>query len=228
MLGGVGAGEGDLPGYPIRFLYRLWRLNSPKGTRLLAIPSVHSGLGQRVEVTGLPVGPRARELGWSREAAATTLVARSWVTPLGSLVHFAPSCARCYSWRCPQAGTLKCDKRKAQRRPSPWAAVPLPAAGIARGAQAPWVAVPADRDLQPVRRFGACPADREALAEGLQPCGVTTVAMESTGVYWLPLFELREARGFVAGLVAAREVHRAPGRPQSAVQDCQGLPRFHT
>jgi len=54
------------------------------------------------------------------------------------------------------------------------------------------------------------------------------MVMESTGGYWSPLFELREARGFVAVLVAAQEVQRAPGRPRSDVQDCQWLPRLPT
>jgi len=90
------------------------------------------------------------------------------------------------------------------------------------------VAVPPASDPQPVRRFGACTADLEALADWLQQCGVTTVAMESTGVYWIPLFELLEARGFIVVLAEAREVQRAPGRPKSDGQACQWLQRLHT
>src|SRR5262249_15926084 len=70
------------------------------------------------------------------------------------------------------------------------------AAGIDIGATAHWVCVPADRQAQRVAHFGTCPADLEALAAWLQQCGVTTVAMESTGVYWVPLYELLETRGF--------------------------------
>ena len=88
--------------------------------------------------------------------------------------------------------------------------------------------MPPDCDSQPVRRFGACTADLEAIAPWLQQCGVTTVAMESTGVYWIPLFELLEARGFAVVLADAREVQRAPGRPKTDVQDCQWLQRLHT
>jgi len=106
--------------------------------------------------------------------------------------------------------------------------VNLHAAGIDIGATEHWVAVPSDSDSQPVRRFGACTADLEALADWLQQCGVTTGAMEATGVYWIPLFELLEARGFTVVLADAREVQRAPGRPKSDVQDCQWLQRLHT
>jgi transposase len=64
------------------------------------------------------------------------------------------------------------------------------AAGIDIGEAAHWVAVPPGGDPQPVRRFGTFTADLDALADWLIDCGVTTVAMESTGVYWIPLFEL--------------------------------------
>src|SRR5262249_56163274 len=78
------------------------------------------------------------------------------------------------------------------------------AAGIDVGADAHWACVPADRQPEPVRRFGTCTADLEALADWLQACGVTTVAMESTGVYWIPLYELLEARGVQVRLVESR------------------------
>src|SRR5712692_7927571 len=123
---------------------------------------------------------------------------------------------------------MKRDNRQGNGLPAQLAAVNLHAAGIDIGAQAHWVAVPPDSDAQPVRGFGACTADLEAMANWLQQCGVTTVAMESTGVYWIALFELLEARGFAVVLTDAREVQRAPGRPKSDVQDCQWLPRLHT
>ena len=123
---------------------------------------------------------------------------------------------------------MKRDQRKAKRRPSHLATINPHAAGIDIGAQEHWVAVPPDTDPQPVRRFGACTADLQTLADWLQHCGVTTVAMESTGVYWIALFELLEARGFDVVLADAREVQRAPGRPKSDAQDCQWLQRLHT
>jgi transposase len=102
------------------------------------------------------------------------------------------------------------------------------AAGIDVGADEHWVAVPADRDAEPVRRFGACTADLEAIAAWLRACGVTTVAMESTGVYWIPLYELLEARGLAVQLVDARQVARAPGRPKTDPNDCQWIQRLHS
>ena len=102
------------------------------------------------------------------------------------------------------------------------------AAGIDIGAAEHYVAVPADADPQPVRRFGACTADLETLADWLAACGVTTVVMESTGVFWIPLFELLESRGFAVRLVDARQRRRIPGRPKSDVHDCQWLQRLHS
>jgi len=102
------------------------------------------------------------------------------------------------------------------------------AAGIDVGADAHWVAVPAEHDPEPVRRFGTCTADLEALADWLAACGVTTVAMESTGVYWIPLYELLQTRGLQVLLVDARQVARAPGRPKTDEKDCQWIQRLHS
>lgn len=101
------------------------------------------------------------------------------------------------------------------------------AAGIDIGATEHWVAVPPDHALQPVRRFGTCTPDLDALADWLLDCGVTSVAMESTGVYWIPLFELLESRGIQGILVDPRQAKRAPGRPKTDVLDCQWLQRLH-
>jgi hypothetical protein len=81
------------------------------------------------------------------------------------------------------------------------------AAGIDIGEAEHWVAVPPDRAPEPVRRFGTCTADRAVLADWLLDCGVTTVAMASTGVSWMPFFELLEAR---PGTTANRSA-RLPG-----------------
>ena len=96
------------------------------------------------------------------------------------------------------------------------------AAGIDVGSASHFVAVPADRDEQAVREFRAFTEDLEALADWLTVCGVDTVAMESTGVYWIPLFELLESRGFTVYLVNARHVKNVSGR-KSDVLDCQWL-----
>jgi transposase len=96
------------------------------------------------------------------------------------------------------------------------------AAGIDIGSASHFVAVPPDRDDEPVREFRSFTADLHALADWLTACGVETVAMESTGVYWIPLFELLDARGFTVLLVNARHVKNVTGR-KSDVLDCQWL-----
>jgi transposase len=101
------------------------------------------------------------------------------------------------------------------------------AAGIDVGAEQHWVAVPDDRDPEPVRRFATFTVDLYALADWLTQCGVDTVVMESTGVYWIPLFEVLEARGFEVKLVDPHAVRQVPGR-KSDVLDCQWLQELHT
>ena len=96
------------------------------------------------------------------------------------------------------------------------------AAGIDIGSAAHYVAVAPDRDEMPVREFASFTADLIALADWLQACAVDTVAMESTGVYWIPLYELLDARGFKVLLVNARHVKNVSGR-KSDVLDCQWL-----
>jgi transposase len=101
------------------------------------------------------------------------------------------------------------------------------AAGIDIGAAEVWVAVPPDRDEESVRVFPTFTADLNSLAEWLQACGIETVAMEATGVYWIPLFEILEAHGFVVYLVNARHLKNVSGR-KSDVLDCQWIQQLHT
>lgn len=96
------------------------------------------------------------------------------------------------------------------------------AAGIDIGSASHYVAVPPDRDDKPVREFPSFTADLHRLADWLDACGVDTVAMESTGVYWIALYELLESRGFTVLLVNARHVKNVSGR-KSDVLDCQWL-----
>lgn len=96
------------------------------------------------------------------------------------------------------------------------------AAGIDIGSGSHFVAVPGDRDDQSVREFQSFTTDLIAIANWLHDCKVDTVAMESTGVYWIPLFELLESRGFKVHLVNARHVKNVSGR-KSDVLDCQWL-----
>lgn len=101
------------------------------------------------------------------------------------------------------------------------------AAGVDVGATQIHVSVPPDRDPQPVRCFATFTADLHAAADWLQNCQIDTVAMESTGVYWIPFFQLLETRGFKVFLVNARHVKNVPGR-KTDVEDCQWLQYLHT
>ncbi|TAL79253.1 MAG: IS110 family transposase [Burkholderiaceae bacterium] len=99
------------------------------------------------------------------------------------------------------------------------------AAGIDVGASSHWVAVPAHRTEESVREFGAMTDDLSALADWLLACGVDTVALESTGVYWIPVYEMLEQRGLKVWLMDARQMKYVPGR-KSDVQDCQWLQKL--
>ena len=103
----------------------------------------------------------------------------------------------------------------------------LNSAGIDVGATSHYVAVPADRSEQPVQEFEAFTADLYRLADWLTECGVETVVMESTGVYWIPLFGVLEERGFQVMLVDPRRIKNVPGR-KTDVLDCQWLQQLHT
>ena len=100
------------------------------------------------------------------------------------------------------------------------------AAGIDVGARKVYAAVPSDRDPQPVRSFDTFTEDLEKLADWLLACGIRRVAMESTGVYWIPVFDILEAKGLRV-LVDAHHVKHVPGR-KSDVQDCQWLQYLHS
>lgn len=101
------------------------------------------------------------------------------------------------------------------------------AAGIDVGAREHYVAVPVEREVQPVRCFGAFTEDLHRLAQWLLQCGIKTVAMESTGVYWIPLYQILESYGLAVKLVNARHVKHVPGR-KSDVQDCQWLQQLES
>jgi transposase len=90
------------------------------------------------------------------------------------------------------------------------------------------VCVPADRDTEAVRKFGANSCDLISIADWLKLCGITTVAMESTGVYWIPLFELLESRGFEVYLVEPGQLAHCGARPKTDVLDVQWIQRLHT
>ena len=116
-------------------------------------------------------------------------------------------------------------RRKRQNRPTP--VINPNAAGIDVGATEVYVAVPTDRDPEPVRTFATFTRDFHELAEWLAACGVKTVAMESTSVYWIPLYTVLEERGIDVCLVNARHLKRVPGR-KSDVLDCEWLQYLHS
>lgn len=118
-------------------------------------------------------------------------------------------------------------KRPARRSKKLMERIHLHAAGIDIGAESHWVSVPEDADPKPVRQFGSVTGELLALADWLLACGVDTVAMESTGVYWIPLYEILEERGLEVLLVNARHAKNVPGR-KTDVLDCQWLQQLHT
>ena len=101
------------------------------------------------------------------------------------------------------------------------------AAGVDIGAEEIFIAVPPDRDPDPVRRFPTFTPDLEAAADWLSICGVRTVAMESTSVYWIPFYQILEERGFEVCLVNAQYVRNVPGR-KTDVSDCQWIQYLHS
>jgi transposase len=118
-------------------------------------------------------------------------------------------------------------KQPAARKQSSFPLLNPNAAGIDVGAREHYVAVPIDRDAQPVRHFGAFTKDLHSLAQWLKQCGIKTVAMESTGVYWIPLYQILESYGVKVKLVNARHVKHVPGR-KTDVQDCQWLQQLES
>ena len=101
------------------------------------------------------------------------------------------------------------------------------AAGIDIGNESHYVAVPSSRDNQPVRRFGCTTTELKAMATWLKQCGIRTVAMQSTGVYWIAVYDILENAGLEVYLVNARDTKNLPGR-KSDVQESQWLMKLHT
>ena len=121
---------------------------------------------------------------------------------------------------------VKASSRR-ESLPAELSRVNLNAAGVDVGASSHFVAVPESRCPQPVHEYASFTADLYRLADWLEECGVETVAMESTGVYWIPLFGVLEERGFQVMLVDPRRIKNVPGR-KSDVLDCQWLQQLHT
>lgn len=120
-------------------------------------------------------------------------------------------------------------KSKNQKNLSEFEQINFNAAGIDIGAETHYVAVPKGRDLKggDVRHFGSFTADLYALADWLKECRIDTVAMESTGVYWIALYELLESKGFDVKLINPMFIKNVPGR-KTDVLDCQWIQQLHT
>ena len=117
-------------------------------------------------------------------------------------------------------------QRPKRRASNPFSAINPHTAAIDIGATHHVVAVAPDRDPTPVRTFCTFSGDLHALADWLQAVGITTVALESTGVYWIPVFEILEAHGVEVVPVNARDVKHVPGR-KTDVNDAQWLQQLH-
>jgi transposase len=102
------------------------------------------------------------------------------------------------------------------------------AAGIDVASEEMWVCVPADRAELNVRKFGAFTCDLYEIADWLKDCGITSVAMESTGIYWIPLYQVLEEREFEVCLVNARQLKNVSGRPKTDRLDCTWIQRLHS
>ncbi len=126
---------------------------------------------------------------------------------------------RRFPWRCHSLTILEDEMAMRKREDE----VFPNAAGIDVGGSSHWVAVPARSSAESVREFSAMTDDLNAMADWLLACGVDTVALESTGVYWIPVFEVLEQRGLKVWLVDARQMKYVPGRGE-----CQASCRLRT
>lgn len=102
------------------------------------------------------------------------------------------------------------------------------AAGIDIGARVHYVCVPEDRDDTPIKSFGSFTEDINMMAIWLKKCGIKSVAMESTGVYWIAIYQILERAGFEVNLINAQHVKGVPGRKKTDVEDCSWLQKLHS
>jgi transposase len=153
--------------------------------------------------------------------------------PFSSVLSSRRARARCSCDPRDSVETAMAPRKQQSARSTPTlppqlAAVHLYAAGIDMGAENHWVAGPPRDDPQPVRRCGADTADLEALADWLAPWGLTTMALASPGVAWIPRFALLATRGVAVHGIDPPQVQQSKGRPKSDRRDCQGWQRLPT
>ena len=123
--------------------------------------------------------------------------------------------------------TIAHSKRDRAKKATEHAAFQPNASGIDIGAREIYVAVPPDRDEHPVRKCGTFTSDLDEMAEWLVSCGITTVAMESTGVYWIPVYDAVERHGMEACLVNPRNMKNVPGK-RTDFHECQWIQHLHS
>lgn len=171
---------------------------------------------------------RARLRAWSQKLPATTVVKHK-LSRLGDCPLLIISARKhpFHSQRRDFIMKKRSRKSKAGKLPAELKRVNLNAAGIDIGSASHFVAVPDGRDTETVREFKSFTSDLHELSNWLERCGISTVVMESTGIYWIPLFEILEAKGFEVRLVNPRHLKNVPGR-KSDVLDCQWLQQLHT
>jgi len=124
-----------------------------------------------------------------------------------------------------EPGAVK-SKRAKQGKPMGETVFHPHAAGIDIGAREIYVAVPADRDEHPVRKYETFTSDLREMAEWLVRCGITTAAMESTGVYWIPVYDVLEQHGIEPCLVNPRHMKNVPGK-RTDFHECQWIQHLH-
>src|ERR1700690_886847 len=127
----------------------------------------------------------------------------------------------------PSKASTKWRYRREVKREEGLPIVNPAAAGIDIGSEEHYVAVPEGRDAHPIQRFGCYTTELRRMAQWLKACGIKTVAMESTGVYWVPVYEVLEEKGFEVLLVDARHVKNVSGR-KSDVSDARWVQRLHS
>ncbi len=152
-----------------------------------------------------------------RESSVTVVSAAKLRIPFRRSSRLRRFPWRCHSWAILEQ-TMAMRKREVDE-------ICPRAAGIDVGGSGHWVVVPAEAAEDPVREFGAMTDDLHAMADWLLQCSVDTVALESTSVQWIPVYEMLEQRGLKVWLVDARQMKYVPGR-KSDVQDCQWLQKL--
>ncbi len=188
------------------------------------------------EVADSTVVRFARHLAWPGSPAATSLVTSLEALPFSRMSVDGDS-LRSHAYALEGDEMMKVGSKGNRRGedggdnqqilPAGLSRVNLAAAGIDVGADSHFAAVPEDRCEAPVREFKAYTGDLYGMARWLAECGIKTVAMESTGVYWIPLFGVLEERGFEVMLVDPRRIKNVPGR-KTDVLDCQWIQQLHT